>query len=151
LYVQERFAQDGCIDTEQVMACVEMTRFPVPQQAAYQETDNLAGLVRAADLIGQMADPGYRQKLSRLYAEFVETGEAARLGYYSTGDLRDGFPGFFYSQVHPYIGPAVGYLKCTKDGRDWLRNLYQRLEETFSDETEDPKVRAPELIAENLA
>jgi len=146
IFVASRFVDEPCIDTEVVADCIEMTRFPVPAEARYQATDTLPGLVRAADLIGQMADPGYRQKLSRLYAEFVETGEAARLGYYSTGDLRDGFPEFFYAQVQPYIGPAVGYLKRTAEGQQWIENLYRRLDECGSDPAQDPKTRAPELI-----
>jgi len=146
IFIADRFDNDPCIDTDVVAQCIEMTRFPVPTKESYQVTDNLPGLVRAADLIGQMADPGYRQKLSRLYAEFVETGEAARLGYYSTGDLRDGFPEFFYAQVQPYIGAAVSYLKRTEEGQQWIANLYQRLHESCIEGKNDPKVRAPELF-----
>ncbi len=127
LFVQQYFAADSSIDARRVGAYIEMTRFPVPPEPTYQQTASLAGLVRAADLIGQMADPQYRQKLSRLYAEFVETGEARRLGVTSPGDLHDSFPAFFSSQVQPYIGTAVEYLQYTREGQGWLENLDQRL------------------------
>jgi hypothetical protein len=52
--------------------------------------------VRAADLIGQLADPHYLRKLPALFYEFLETGTAARLGYNTPGDLRDGYPAFFW-------------------------------------------------------
>lgn len=149
LFIAERFAQDPAIDTDLVTAYIEMTRFPVPKDPAYQQTDSIAGLVRAADLIGQMADPQYRQKLSRLFAEFVETGEAERLGVTCPGDLHDTFPDFFYAQVQPYIGDAVGYLKRTQEGQRWIANLYHRLHVNQEGEQPSPKLRAPELVVDN--
>ena len=149
LFVSDRFANEPCLDTELISACIEMTRFPVPKEKAYLETDTLPGLVRAADLIGQLADPQYLQKLSRLYAEFVETGEAARLGYKNPGELRAGFPNFFYEQVHPYIGDGVAYLKRTQHGHQWIANLYHHLHIDESNADLDPKIRAPELVVDN--
>jgi len=72
LFVAERFANDPLIDAEVVAAHIEMTRFPVPPVEGYQETDSLSGLVRAADLIGQMADPQYLQKLSPNLSKLVK-------------------------------------------------------------------------------
>lgn len=149
MFVRERFAHDDVIDTELVNACIEMTRFPVPPQSEYQETDTLAGLVRAADLIGQMADPQYPQKLPRLFTEFVETGEANRLGFAHVDDLRKSFPEFFYREVQPYIGDGVAYLKRTQEGHAWIANLYHHLHFNHSAQEHDPKVRAPELVVDN--
>ena len=151
LFIQERFANDPHIDAQVVSSYIEMTRFPVPRDPSYQATDSIGGLVRAADLIGQMADPYYRQKLSRLYAEFVETGEAARLGITGPGDLHDSFPEFFYAQVQPYIGDAVDYLKRTEDGPRWIANLYRRLHVKRAGKDLNPKKRAPELVVDNVA
>lgn len=149
MFIKSRFANDPCIDTSMVMDCIEMTRFPVPADPAYHNNDSLPGLVRAADLIGQMADPEYRQKLSRLYAEFSETGEADRLGLTSAGELRDGFPEFFYSQVQPYIGSGIEYLKRTQEGRGWIASLFHRLQTNLETPSLDPSRRAPELIIDN--
>ena len=146
MFVRERFASESAIDTETVAQYIEMTRFPVPAQAAYAATDSLAALVRAADLIGQMADPQYLQKLSRLFAEFVETGEAKRLKFTTPTDLRAGFPDFFYKQVHPYIGDGVAYLKRTQEGHQWIANLYHHLHANHDRGDHDPNVRAPELV-----
>ena len=149
LYVAERFANEPAIDTRTVMHCIDMTQFPVPDEQAYQATDSLAALVRAADLIGQMADPQYLQKLTRLFAEFVETGEAGRLGFDNASELRNGFPEFFYSQVHPYIGDAIAYLKRTQDGWHWIANLYHHLHTNQANQDCDPELRAPELVIDN--
>ncbi len=149
MFITNRFANDSAIDTQLVGEYIEMTRFPVPQAATYQATDTLAGLVRAADLIGQMADPQYLQKLSRLYAEFTETGEAERLGFDNAGGLRDGFPEFFYMQVYPYIGEGIEYLKRTQEGHQWIANLYHHLHVNQTHQELDPKVRAPELVVDN--
>ncbi|MEM7100734.1 MAG: metal-dependent phosphohydrolase [Pseudomonadota bacterium] len=146
MYVEERFASDPAIDTQLVVECIEMTRFPVPPTPEYQVTDTLPALVRGADLIGQMADPQYLQKLTRLFNEFVETGEAQRLGFANASELRHGFPEFFYSQVHPYIGECISYLKLTQDGWAWIANLFHHL---HANQELDPRVRAPELVVDN--
>jgi hypothetical protein len=127
LFVQDRFAQDPVIDAHMVTACIEMTRFPVPMEAHYQQRDTLPALVRAADLIGQMGDPTYPVKQARLFAEFQETGEARRLDYQTAQDLRDSFPTFFYQQVYPYITEALDYLNLTPDGRQWAASLFHHL------------------------
>ena len=149
MFVTERFAHDPLLDTAKISAYIEMTRFPVPRDDAYKATDDYAGLVRAADLIGQMADPQYLQKLSRLWAEFVENGEAQRLGFANAGDLHRSFPEFFYAQVHPFIGAGVDYLKRTQEGQRWIANLYHHLHVNQSDINADPRVRAPELVVNN--
>jgi len=127
LFVMDRFGNDPVIDARTVSGYIEMTRFPVPPDAHYQQIDTLAALVRAADLIGQMADPSYPVKQARLFAEFQETGEARRLGLTSAAELRATFPTFFYRQVYPYITCALDYLDLTRDGRLWSANLYHHL------------------------
>ena len=129
MFVRERFAGDPAIDVDTVSSYIEMTRFPVPDDALYQRVDTFAALVRSADLIGQMADPMYPQKLSRLYAEFVETGEAERLGYADSAELRADFPEFFYSHVYPYITEGLRYLRKTQEGQQWIANLFHHVHE----------------------
>ncbi len=149
MFVRERFEHDPVIDVDIVTHCIHMTRFPVIATQTVHPYDGLGDLVRCADLIGQMADPQYLQKLSRLYAEFVETGEAARLGFRNVGGLREGFPDFFYNQVQPYIGEGVSYLKRTQEGQQWVANLYHHLHLNQSAPQYDPRVRAPELVVDN--
>ncbi|MEY3329586.1 MAG: hypothetical protein RLZZ115_2469, partial [Cyanobacteriota bacterium] len=38
---------------------IELTRFPVPNDEEHRGTSDYPGLIRAADLIGQLADPRY--------------------------------------------------------------------------------------------
>lgn len=149
MFVHERFANEPELDTDTIAACIEMTRFPVPPEPEYQATDTLGGLVRAADLIGQMADPQYLQKLSRLYAEFVETGEAQRMRFANAGALRAGFPEFFYNQVYPYVKEGIAYLKRTQEGQPWIANLYHHLHVNQASQEFDPGIRAPELVVDN--
>ena len=89
--------------------------------------DTEAGLVRSADLIGQMADPQYLQKLSRLFQEFVETGADKALGYQSAADLAESYPSFFWQNVQPYISDAVRYLELTQEGKQWLAMLHSHV------------------------
>ena len=64
IYARQRFASSKFIDEERIVEAIEMTRFPVPNDPAYQVTNTEPALVRAADLIGQLADPFYHRKLT---------------------------------------------------------------------------------------
>ena len=97
IFVRERGGPVPFLDEERVVKAIELTRFPIPDDRDHQETNTEAGLLRAADLIGQLADPRYLQKLSNLYYEFAETGTAEKLGLTSAADLADQYPGFFWN------------------------------------------------------
>jgi hypothetical protein len=122
--VRERLGPVSFIDEERVAKAIELTRFPVPDSSDYQDNTSEAGLVRAADLIGQLADPNYPRKLANLYYEFLETGTAAQLQYNSPADLADSYPEFYWRSVKPYIGPALEYLSLTQEGKSWMASLY---------------------------
>src|SRR3954447_11937130 len=127
IFVRERAEVIGAVDPERVAAAIELTRFPVPDDGDHDATGTEAGLVRAADLIGQLADPGYLRKQTALFHKFVETGTAARLGYCSPADLAEAYPRVFWDKVEPYIGDALRYLALTQDGRQWTANLYAQV------------------------
>jgi hypothetical protein len=124
LFVRERFSGHSLIDVELLQQCIEPTRFPVPSKEDIADTTGLPGLVRAADLIGQLSDPRYLNKIPALYYEFVETGVAGTLGYKDPGDLRKQYPRFYWSNVFPYIEDALNYLALTQTGKQVKANLY---------------------------
>lgn len=127
LYAHQRFSQSKIIDEARIAAAIEYTRFPVPDDQAYSCVDNEPALVRAADLIGQMADPFYHRKIGGLFHEFVETGFAQQLGYETPMDLMEQFPQFFWKQVQPLIGPALVHLEQTMEGKQWVAQLYNHV------------------------
>jgi len=127
LYARERFGDSVFVDAERICDCIEMTRFPPPDDPAYADTASEAGLVRAADLIGQMADPFYHRKIVALYWEFEETGMNRELGFADPADLADHYPAFFRGQVEPLIQPALRYLGLTTEGKQWIANLDSNL------------------------
>lgn len=124
LFVRERFGNVPALDPDRLEANIENTRFPVPAGSDHARSDDYPGLLRAADLIGQMADIDYLRKTAFLFHEFQETGAAQSMGYASPADLRAGYPRFFWSMVRPYLGPALDYLAVTKEGAQWTNNLY---------------------------
>jgi hypothetical protein len=132
LFVRERFGKSLThIDTREIEANIEHTRFPVPEDEQHTSTADYPGLLRAADLIGQLADIDYLRKTSALFAEFQETGASETLGYQTPDDLRAAYPAFFWQAVHPYIGDALRYLQVTQEGKQWIANLYAHV---FSEE-----------------
>ncbi|MBD3662496.1 metal-dependent phosphohydrolase [Sulfitobacter aestuariivivens] len=127
IYARQRFEGSGLIDEERIADAIEYTRFPVPDDKAYAQTTTEAALVRAADLIGQIADPFYHRKITALYYEFDETGFAEKLGYETPMDLMEQFPQFFWRQVQPLIGPALTHLEQTMEGKQWVAQLYNHV------------------------
>jgi hypothetical protein len=125
--VRERFAPVAFIDEKRIANAIELTRFPVPDDEDHAATDTEAGLVRAGDLIGQLADPLYPKKLNALYQEFVETGVHERLGYGSPADVADHYPQFYWSKVERYIRDALRYLDMTMEGKQWTATLYSHI------------------------
>jgi hypothetical protein len=122
--VRARLGRHPGIDAERIARAIERTRFPVPEDADHAGTEDEAGLVRAADLIGQLGDPLYLRRTGALFHELAETGVAAKLGYTSPADLVDKYPAFYWSRIEPYIGPALRCLRRTMAGKDWVAHLY---------------------------
>lgn len=135
LYISERFESDDLLNADIICENIERTRFPVPSEEDHQDSTDFPGLIRAADLIGQLADPHYHRKISSLFAEFKETGQAAKMGYTNAHDLRQGYPQFFWEQVNPYITEGIRFLRRTQEGQKWVANLYANV---FTVEHEAP-------------
>jgi hypothetical protein len=140
LFVRERFSRAFVsLDIPQIEENIEHTRFPVPHDEEHESTGDFPGLVRAADLIGQLADINYLRKQPALFNEFRETGMSDKLGYKSVADLRDSYPDFFWQTVRPYIGEALHHLRLTQEGKQWVADLYANV---FSMEHRQRRARA---------
>ncbi|MCU0545441.1 MAG: metal-dependent phosphohydrolase [Oscillatoriaceae cyanobacterium Prado104] len=124
MFIKEHFSDRDSIDTTAVARNIELTRFPVPNDAEHSCTANYPGLVRAADLIGQLSDPHYLQKMPALFYEFEEIGTNKTLGYCHPGDLRAGYPKFFWNVVYQYIKDGLQHLEMTEAGKEIIANLY---------------------------
>lgn len=124
LFVEERFGNHWLINAQEIKHNIELTRFPVPADEDHSDTVNYPGLVRAADLIGQLSDPRYLQKIPALFYEFKETGVHKNFGYHSPGDLRKNYPSFYWNVISKYIQPALSYLNVTVSGKKIVANLY---------------------------
>jgi len=142
LFVRERFARNRHIDVEILCANMEYTRFPVPAENEAKAATDYPALLRASDLMGQLADPNYMRKISALFAEFAETGINGKLGYNSSASLRAAYPKFFWSVVTPYIGDALSNLQMTQEGKLWVANLYSHI---FVEEHKLPALGAERL------
>ncbi|MEM9782406.1 MAG: metal-dependent phosphohydrolase [Pseudomonadota bacterium] len=114
IVIRQRLAGVPYLDGERLIAAVEATRFPPP---ARDEAGPEGRMLRAADLIGQFADPAYPRKIPGLFVEFRETGEAARQGYAVPSDIWSGFPAFYDSIVSPQVEQFLPLLALTAEGR----------------------------------
>lgn len=124
LFVRQRFGNVTVLDAKRIADTIEFTRFPVPEGDSFDDSIHYPGLLRAADLIGQLGDINYLKKTTALFAEFQETGTNAKLGYTSAADMRTAYPKFFWNAVRPYIEAALRHLQITQEGRQWIANLY---------------------------
>ncbi len=127
LFIKERFSGHTLINPEVIARNIELTRFPVPKSDDHQDTLGFPGLLRAADLIGQLSDPRYLKKIGALFYEFEETGVNKMLGYNNPGDLRRNYPKFYWKNVYPYIKDAIGYLSLTLQGKEIIAHLYSNV------------------------
>ena len=127
LFIMERFGKNPMFDAKKICSFIEMTRFPIPQDEDHSCKDDLPGLVRAADFIGQLGDPNYFLKLSNLFYEFEELGVNKLFGYKNPGHVRCGFAKFFWNEVSPYIQYAMRYLEVTQEGKEWITNLHSHV------------------------
>ena len=127
VFVRERAGVIPGVDPDRVARAIGLTRFPLPEDDDPRETGTEAGLVRAAALIDQLANPDGLRKQTALFRELAETGMAERLGLASPADLGDRFVGFFWERVEPYIGDALRYLALTQNGRQYTANLYAQV------------------------
>jgi hypothetical protein len=127
IFVRHRLKPAPVIDEERIACGIEHTRFPVPCDDDYKDTADEPGLVRAADLIGQLGDPFYPSKLNALFYEFTELGIARQRGYQSPADLAENYPRFFWTCVEPYVQDAIDHLDRTQEGKMWLAQLYSHV------------------------
>lgn len=127
LFIDERFGGHKLIDSDVIKSNIELTRFPVPAVEDHQGTNTFAGLVRAADLIGQLSDPRYLKKITSLFYEFEETGMNKVLGYETPADLRKSYAKFYWNVVYPYIKDGLRYLSLTQQGKQIIANLYSNV------------------------
>ncbi len=128
-YVAERYDGHTLLDVEAIRENIERTRFPIPSDEAYLATGDWPGLVRGADLIGQLADRRYLQKLPAVFYEFEEVGFNRLLGYKTPRDLLHGYPEFFERQVEPCLGDSLALLRATEAGRRIVDDLYRNVEQ----------------------
>lgn len=131
LFIYERFGNKPLlvdVDADIIASYIEMTRFPIPpDDVFYEETSSFGGLVRAADFVGQLGDPGYLRKIPALYYEFEEIGENRNTGYKSPGHMRESYTKFYWNVVRPRIQDALTYLRITNEGKQWVANLHSHV------------------------
>ena len=129
LFINERFGGKILMttNTEFITSCIEMTRFPIPDDDFHRDTASYPGLVRGADLIGQLGDPSYLRKIPALFYEFEEMGTNEKIGYKSPEDMRVSYAKFFWNVVNPYIQGALRYLRVTQEGKQWISNLHSHV------------------------
>jgi len=140
LFVRERFSSIEHIDVEMMCKNIELTRFPVPNSEDHKDTVGFPGLVRAADLIGQLSDPRYTLKLPALYYEFYETGQSKLNGWNNPGDLRKTYPGFFWKIVYKFIKTAIKFLKVTQTGKQYYSSMLAQVAEVQYEQTKTSEV-----------
>ncbi len=133
LFIRERFGSEllmgmeEVIDVNTIASFIETTRFPVPDKKEYKDTKNFPGLIRAADLIGQLGDPNYLRKTPALFYEFEEIGMNESYQYKHPGDLRETYAKFYWGVISPYIQDALYYLNVTQEGKQWIANLHSHV------------------------
>ena len=128
-FVREHFKNSRTIDVGRVVHNIENTRFPPPPEVRDNPRSRLSwpDMVRAADLIGQLADPNYLRKLPALYEEFLECGTADVMGLKNYHGLLEQFPNFISKMIQPLVGEGFDALAAAPDGQRWINSLNESI------------------------
>jgi len=126
LFVRARFAEHPVLDAEFLAEAIACTRLPIAACAPVA-APGWPGLLRAAQIIGMVADPDFLLKLTPLFLELKEIGQHEALGYADVAALRARYPNLFWTHFAPHLGRATRYLRATDDGRQWLANMNAHL------------------------
>ncbi|MEQ9642569.1 MAG: metal-dependent phosphohydrolase [Alphaproteobacteria bacterium] len=122
-FVRHYFAGHPLIDPERLAANIEYSRFPPPPGHSHDTTSD-PGLLRAAHIIGAVADPDFMLKMKALFIELQESGIAGQLGFNNVAEMSSGYGRLFWNVLHPLIGEGMNLLTFTAEGRVWLANLH---------------------------
>lgn len=123
IFVRQRFKNHEFLDGDRLAANIEYARFPPPTDRNL-DTGTYPGLLRAAHIIGAIADPNFMLKTTPLMLELLESGMADQLGFETTTEFRDVYNKLFWTVLQPMVTDGVDYLNMTIQGRAWLANMY---------------------------
>lgn len=123
VFVRHYFRNHLLVDSDRLAANIEYSRFP-PLADRNLETDTEPGLLRAAHIIGAIADPDFMLKMKPLFIELQEAGIARQLGFATSAEMIRGYSQLFWTVLHPLIGEGMDLLTYTAEGRVWLANLH---------------------------
>jgi hypothetical protein len=126
LFVTHHFQNNQVLDWRTLAENIEYSRFP-PLPDRNRETDSFPGLLRAAHLIGSIADPDFNIKTKSLLVELEESGMTALLGYADIAAFRSGFQDLFWLSMYPLISEGMKLLDLTGEGRELIAHLYAHL------------------------
>ena len=126
LFVAHHFRDDKVIKWRKLAPNIEYSRFP-PLPDRNRETASFPGLLRAAHLIGAVADPDFNIKTKPLLAELDESGMTQLLGYADIAAFRAGFRDLFWLSMYPLVADGMRLLDLTGEGRELIAHLYSHL------------------------
>ena len=126
LFVERHFRDDPVLDWRTLAANIEYSRFP-PLPDRNRETTSYPGLLRAAHLIGSVADPDFGIKTKSLLVELEESGMTRLLGYPDIAAFRAGFHDLFWLSMYPLLADGMKLLDLTGEGRELIAHLHAHL------------------------
>ena len=114
------------IDWQTLSDNIEYSRYPALTDRNL-ETTNYPGLLRAAHLIGAVADPDFVLKTKPLMLELEESGMASMLGFEDVDAFRRGFRDLFWKTIYPLAAGGMKLLNLTGEGRELVTHLHAHL------------------------
>ncbi len=126
MFVHHFFAGDPVLDAGRLSEMIDYARFP-PLLDTHPETKSYPGLLRAAHLIGAIADPYFMQKMKPLTLELSESGVLNQLGFKNVVEFRAGYPELYWKTLNPIIKDGTDLLEYTPPGRVWLASMRAHL------------------------
>ena len=121
LFVRERFSTDPVLSAGRLVELIEAARFPPLGDDLH--SDGSCSIMLSSHLIGGLASPRFRKKLTPLWVEMGESELREGFGFATRADFTAGYVEWFWKRFEPFIPDGMELLTHTGAGREWLANL----------------------------
>jgi hypothetical protein len=125
LFVQQKFQGHLVLDPDDLGTTI--VRANMLSGATGGEPGSNWAVVRAALVVGILANPSFERKLAPLFIAAEQADLATFLGFSSVSAVRDKLAAFFWDTLSADIGEGIQLLDQTGHGRTLLSNMYAHL------------------------
>lgn len=122
-FVRLYLRNESLLDPQAIADSLGHLEFPVFSGADEATADAPGDWLNAAQLVSQLGDPRFHQRLPRLFRQLQEAGVTQQLEVADMTQLRRYWARHFWERLLPRVAVALPCLQQTGDGELWLARM----------------------------